>query len=74
MSEKSTTDIDENPPIAETQEERLKNALDYHLGYRQWSKKEAALKSGISRAMLIRFIQTIALSICSYFTYIALVL
>ena len=39
----------ENPPIAAELKVRIENAIDFHLGDRQWDKKKAYLKAGIGR-------------------------
>ena len=38
----------ENPPIAETKEERIKNAMEYCQPPRNWPQVKAAQKAGIS--------------------------
>ncbi len=43
----------ENPPIAETEKDRVENAVSYHLE-RQWSQKLSAQKAGIDRSKLRR--------------------
>ena len=43
---------DEDPPIAETTEERTKNAMEYCQPPRNWSLVKAAKKAGVPRGIL----------------------
>lgn len=43
----------ENPPIADNEEERIRNAVDYHL-QRGWPQELAAQKAGTSKGQLQR--------------------
>jgi len=43
----------ENPAIAEDEDERIRNAVDYHLE-RRWPQELAAQKAGISKGRLQR--------------------
>ena len=46
----------DNPLIADDEETRIKNSVEYHAGERQWSKTESAQKAGISISKLKRYV------------------
>ena len=49
LADEAVKNLEENPPIASEEVDRIANAIEYHLGHRRWDKKKAYTKAGIGR-------------------------
>jgi len=64
----------DNPLIADDEETRVKNAVEYHAGERKWSKTKSAQKAGISISKLKRYVYFQLLHFSSIYNDLTLIL